>query len=368
MVTLGEQARTVLVLGAGFTHAFVPEAPLLIGDFGAKLLARKFQKFPHATRVLDAETGGRSGREMNIERLMTRLDGRMPYDSQHGAQSELSLLLKMLKEHFVRRVTDARENRTQDDDFERLAKCCVENAISCVTFNYDDVFDQTLWEAQRLTFVPPPGTKYWHPDGGYGFFCRGSFMAIRETGLSMDRTSMLLLKLHGSLNWRTKLGTRQPHSIDNIVHHEDWMPIAAVAELTEFDVPAIERHLNPDPLIVPPVLVKSNLVDEPVLQLVWSLAYKELEKAERVIFIGYSFPVTDMAARFLFSETLLRTKERPEIKVVNLKRTADEKEGLMRAYREVFPHIHDDQFDFRDARDWSRDFISAATDSEAVSG
>jgi len=52
------------------------------------------------------------------------------------------------------------------------------------------------------------------------------------------------------------------------------------------------------------VLSKSDLVAQPVLRLVWSLAYERLSRAEAVTFIGYSFPATDTAARLLFGEAL----------------------------------------------------------------
>lgn len=365
MVTLGEPRPTVLVLGAGFTRAFVPGSPLLTGDFGGSKLTEDLQNLPHAKQVLDASMGSRADGKMDIEQLMTRLDGLMPYDRRHGAESELALLLTKLKANFVQCITDARDATFHDDDMALLARCCVENSISCVTFNYDDAFDQALWEVNRLERIPPPQAQYWHPDGGYGFFCRTSAGVIHDRELIMDKTSMLLLKLHGSVNWRSKLGSRQPYNIDDILHYESWMP--HIARLRESEKLRIKRHLNSEPFIVPPVLVKSSLVEEPVLQFMWSLAYEELEKAERVIFVGYSFPVTDLAARFLFSETLLRDKGGPDIRVVNLKSAEDEREAVRRNYREVFPEIAESQFDFQGARNWSREFVATVSGSEPKS-
>lgn len=359
---MGEPPPTVLVLGAGFTRAFVPDAPLLFGDFGAKELSRKFQKFPHATRVLDAETGGRSGQEINIERLMTRLDGLMPYDRRHGAERELALLLTKLKANFVKSITDARGKEFQDNDLVQFARCCVTNGINCITFNYDDVLDEALWKVNPIhgDFRGP----HWQPVWGYGFYCRSSYDLVDDAQLGSVLTSMRLIKLHGSVNWRTKLGSPQPYGLDAVVNHESWFsPFSMDRSL----VPHIEDHLDPEPFIVPPVLVKSSLVEEPVLQFMWSLAYEVLEKAERVIFVGYSFPVTDMATRFLFTETLLRDKERPDIRVVNLKSAEDEREAVRRNYREVFPEIAESQFDFQGARNWSREFVDTFADEEQVS-
>lgn len=354
---MNSMPRTVLVLGAGFTHAFAPKAPLLIGDFGGNALARKFRKFPRASRVLNAEMGGRTGSKVDIERLMTRLDGRMPYDRKHEAESELAHLLAELKKSFVKRIRDAGGGTAHSDDLSKLAECCVDYGINCVTFNYDDIFDQALWRMR--------GGPYWHPDGGYGFFCRASYMVVENAPLRMDKTSMLLLKLHGSVNWRTKLGTPQPYGLDDILHHESWMDFSPLPKAL---LPLIDQHLSPEPFMVPPVLVKSGLVEEPVLQIVWSLAYEALAKAERVIFIGYSFPVTDMAARFLFTETLLRDTDPPDIRVVNLKTTEAERETVRRSYREVFPMIAESRFDFRGARVWSQEFVAGYAASKPESG
>ncbi|MDO8613437.1 MAG: hypothetical protein Q7R32_11550 [Dehalococcoidia bacterium] len=209
------------------------------------------------------------------------------------------------------------------------------------------------------------GFPFWHPNEGYGFFCKASYNVIEGVQLGMDLVSTHLFKLHGSVNWRTKLGSPKPCGLDAVVHHESWYSPSFINRSL---VPHIEGYLDPDPFIVPPVLVKSSLVEEPVLQRVWSEAYNELEKAERVIFVGYSFPVTDMAARFLFTETLLRDTDSPDIMVVNLKTTEAERETLRRGYREVFPTIAESQFDFRGARVWSREFVASYSASKSESG
>ena len=365
-----ETARTVLVLGAGFTRAFVPTAPLLIGDFGCKELAEKLGAFEHAVRVPKAEMAAGASGEVNIESLMTRLDGRMPYDYHNGADSELALLLTEVKANFVDRLMNAREPDLHDEDLSLLARCCVENEISCVTFNYDDMFDEALWRVQELTMVPHDGVQYWHPDGGYGFFCQMSLTTIEVHELCMDSTSMQLLKLHGSVNWRSKLGSRQPYAIDDIVHHEVWLPAPPTIGVSPsgLDMANIERHLNREPFIVPPVLAKSSLVEEPVLRYVWSLAYQVLRQADRVVFVGYSFPVTDLAARFLFTETLQRGEQSPKIEVVNFASAEEQRERVRENYRAVVPWIEDHQFDFEGARSWSLRFVDSIRNSRSSEG
>ena len=104
--------------------------------------------------------------------------------------------------------------------------------------------------------------------------------------------------------------------------------------------------------MVPPVLSKSNLVEQPVLRLVWSRAFTVLQSAHEVTFLGYSFPTTDMAARTLFSEAL-KDLPREDIHVVNLAGESDAPH-VRTAYRSALGNLADTQFDFRGALEWIR--------------
>ncbi len=58
----------------------------------------------------------------------------------------------------------------------------------------------------------------------------------------MEKTSPTLLKLHGSHNWRVKLGSSPPYSLDTYVHHEDWYRLESDMSI---NLEAIEDHLEP---------------------------------------------------------------------------------------------------------------------------
>lgn len=77
--------RQVFVTGAGFTKAFVPDAPLLVDDFGNEELAAKVRGLPKASQLLESERKRWPGALINLERLMTRLDDLMPYDHSDKA-------------------------------------------------------------------------------------------------------------------------------------------------------------------------------------------------------------------------------------------------------------------------------------------
>jgi hypothetical protein len=340
----------VFVLGAGFTRAFVPTAPLLVGDYVTPALQARFSSFSHATAVLDAAIAARSDGQVDLERLMSRLSG-MPYDTA-DARRELELLERELKKELVTRLKDAEAAGVDSDKLRKFARFVLTKGASIVTFNYDDILDKALFNAREQT----PGIhsnirtdSEWHPDGGYGFYCRPSSVAVADSPGYMDRTRTLLLKLHGSLNWRTRLGEGTLHGPEAILHHEDWVPSPRNAGRISH---RIESHLEPDPFIVPPVLVKSELTAHPVLRVVWELARERLAAATKIVFIGYSLPVTDLASRVLFSEALRNLKVSDVVQVVSLAKDGAEEKSVKDAYRSLFPGLRDPNFHFKGAWDW----------------
>lgn len=347
------QSREVFILGAGFTKAFLPAAPLMVDDYDGEELASKFKQFSHASRLLDWERNSNEKGRINIERLMTRLEGRMPYDFDQRANEELDMLLVELKRSFIQRIQLAGKNGGNIEELQGIAKHCVSNSITCITFNYDDVFDEALWKvAGRMT---PTSEPYWNPDGGYGFFCRPSLCAVEDTSVQMDiKPAMLLLKLHGSINWYPRRGCLQPYSVDAIMHHEVWYDAKHYEGIQE----AISMHIEPEPFLVPPVLIKSAIVEQPILRLLWNLAYKELLSAQKVTFIGYSCPLTDIAVRTLFEESL-QLPPKDNIFVVNLASSRLEQRKIINRYRDLFSYIPEKQFNFGGALEWARTLVGS---------
>src|SRR5262249_5027251 len=47
--------KRVFVLGAGFTKAFLPDAPLLTDFYDQPVLTKKYEQFSYASRVLNQE-------------------------------------------------------------------------------------------------------------------------------------------------------------------------------------------------------------------------------------------------------------------------------------------------------------------------
>jgi hypothetical protein len=350
--------NTVFVLGAGFTKAFLPDAPLLVDDYYGDGLKAKFAKFPEALSILEMELNhpDHPPGQISLERLMTRLAGGMPYDYRGGINNQLALLLSEVKQSFVRRLSDAKKSQFANaGELWLFAGHCVSKRIDCITFNYDDLLDQALWE-----FFPrhAPGSA-WNPDWGYGFPCRLSETCIRHVSYDYQGSPTLLLKLHGSVNWRVPIGQPRPLTPDGVTHHELW---SADYHRPKVDLGFLEQYLDPDPFFVPPILTKTDLVEQPILRLIWSFAIEQLKKAGRVIFIGYSLPVTDVAASFLFREALGHLNHSTNVSVVDFAGGTEEGKKklaeLLVSYRKVFPIITEEQFHFCGAAKWIRENLT----------
>lgn len=338
------EKNTVFVLGAGFTKAFLPDAPLLIDDYSSEALLKEFSAFPTAHSVLKNEIDARSSARLDLERVMTRASAGMPYDSKAGGTEELSLLFFKLKQAFERRLKLAKEGGGFREELAAVAQLCIERQITCATFNYDDVLDEALWSVRLTSALSTPA---WNPNSGYGFFCKPAWSVSGDTPpVGMDtKVHPQLLKLHGSVNWRIKLGYSSPLSADALVHSEKWFPPSAL------QAEEIERHMEPGPFLVPPILTKDALVREPILRLIWSRAFQALRVADLVVFVGYSLPITDIAARFLFTEAI---RPGTRLRVVNYARNKTQEEELRGNYRRAFRNLRHDQFSFDGALEWSR--------------
>ena len=109
------------------------------------------------------------------------------------------------------------------------------------------------------------------------------------------------------------------------------------------------------------MLSKSDLVAQPVLRLVWSLAFERLSTADSATFIGYSFPPTDTAARVLFEEALADLPP-AAITVVNLETDQGRIQALKSRYRDVLGPIPDDNFFLDGADSWVKQLPTPASD------
>lgn len=140
---------------------------------------------------------------------------------------------------------------------------------SIISFNYDCIIDRAL---------KTNGGNRWDPErGGYGFEILGDINAWKTaTRGQPPKSSIQLLKMHGSINWI--FGDQQVELVS--------------------DLKAVRSTKGS---IIPPTWFK-NLTEEPYAS-IWKKARLTVRSARILIVVGYSVPQTD-----LFSQSLLKVE------------------------------------------------------------
>ena len=373
----------ILVTGAGFTKGLFGDAPLVIDNFRVKEdLLPKYAQFAIARTILEAELNqqkfedeqrykdGLDRGNVNLERLMTRLNSGMPYDNSQDTLVRRALLTD-LRQQFVQRIHKMRRNTQAHHHLKLFALQCFSTNRAVLTFNYDDLMDEAFFRASNKE---RDQSWDWHPNNGYGFQCRDARVTIGFSNDMRGKGSPVILKLHGSINWKVRAGATPPYRVEDFVHHiENWNDrnLSLHQKLGSEGIVSninriyyeeqIEQHLEPDPFIVPPVLTKSELTEQPLLRLIWSQASDFLRQADKVIFVGYSLPITDIASVTMFRESLSDLyPDLLEIEVVDYKNENDliGRDKLKEAYRQIFHGLPDEAFQFDGAAAWLKDFTS----------
>jgi len=103
-----------------------------------------------------------------------------------------------------------------------------------------------------------------------------------------------ILKLHGSITWHE-------NSNDTTIRVQDSTG---------------NMQLERIPIIVPPILDKSQHYAIDRLRLQWADTHLAMEQADEIIIIGFSFPPTDISCPFLF-KSALKSRDKVRVIVIN---------------------------------------------------
>ena len=117
----------------------------------------------------------------------------------------------------------------------------------------------------------------------------------------------LILKLHGSINWRC-----DRRHFDKIISGRTNKEEKIEIWYDEKSTPRPDDDQSP--LIIPPIPNKP-ITDTSLFNFLWTCAYEYLHEAKRIVIVGYSCPPTDVLARTMF--THFQNKSVREIFVVD---------------------------------------------------
>jgi hypothetical protein len=149
----------------------------------------------------------------------------------------------------------------------------VDSGDTIINFNYDCLADDAL-----LHFCP-----YWHPVTGHGFKFDDIFGGALRDKAKIFQSQVLLLKPHGSVTFRYK-NTDDNETLIRLV--------GLVKGIQPLHMPMGDGW---EPFIVAPSASKSS--HQEYMKNILSLAKRKIQRAKKVIVIGYSFPPNDLHVR-----------------------------------------------------------------------
>lgn len=237
-------------------------------------------------------------RDVNIEDVFTFLDvGEKMFNkgtSYHAAFSES----KKYIEDFIRNVLAI---RTDGQHCEHLIHLfgCLQPQDNIISFNWDTYADYSLkWL----------GTPQ--------FFTYLNMMSGHPIHIRTFAKKGVLLKLHGSFNWIVCDNKKcEAYLTAQLPMHKGSKELPRFAS-TGNDVCNMCGYKSTKRFIVPPV--SNKLIHEnSFLHRIWLIARDKLRNADRIVFIGYSFPPTDFYAEWLFRQIYFLVGKQQEIVVVN---------------------------------------------------
>ncbi len=165
----------------------------------------------------------------------------------------------------------------------------VEPGDNILTFNYDLLLEQGLCEK-----------GIWNPIDGYGFNKISKYEEV-QIG-SIEKSKVNLIKIHGSINWVNEIGIETEFNDDISINLSD--PKTGNNYFKELPIKLkyprykIKQFYNPV-VILPTFLKHFNKSYE--LDLV-NRAVRKIKSATKIYMIGYSLPLADTIANFIFSQ------------------------------------------------------------------
>jgi len=262
----------IFLIGAGFTRAVYGQEALLTNEIMGRL---SLGDFPD---VQDLVIDG----EQDIEQFITLLDlkclrlrEKSPSEARRYSEIRETIVSRMVNLFDYKRL-----NVTGIENHPLLAQFVrkLPNGTAILSLNYDCVLDQALWLRGR-----------WTPNVGYGFR-----VSSREPGNDEQKDGIILLKLHGSCNFRNSTESDG----ESMKKYERYFK----PEITNDIFPGVCSEINPrcsDLDTGPHVLVMSYVkkYHNGIMRL-WRQAIDALADANRLTIIGCSLRDEDVFLRF----------------------------------------------------------------------
>lgn len=305
MTTQGEvqKARSVYILGAGFSRDYQPAMFPLVNDF-LRLAGDNGFYVPDGghrslARIIERYFGDPFYHD--IEKVLSFLASPSLHDRQIGFEERSSRYAELVR--IIARFLAAASARDAMNDemhevYARFVRHIVEDQSVVITFNYDLLLEKLLIATGR-----------WNMNHGYGIYIPSAHDALisvqnylidRHLRQPTDlvRDAVTVLKLHGSINWGMPTISADKSESFYLMQTEDYQLLEDFRIRAEHDPLTVYF----DPVIVPPVLDKKTWLQNLSFRYIWNMALESLKEARELTFVGYSLAVTDFVSEFLFRQ------------------------------------------------------------------
>lgn len=274
-----EGGDEVVILGAGFSKAVSHRFPLT-DDLGTQAAV---------VAGLTPELTFADGR---FEAWLSRLAEPQPYLSHAENTSNLADFERLVRA--LHAVLSEVERQVVADGLPawllRLVAALHCRRAAVITFNYDALIERALTQLGFHDFEKPEGDHVVSWTDVFGDV--PSFPPIPARWSGGVRSTLRLLKLHGSLNWYWVPGDYSGATLHHWEHDDE---------------DGRARYLpGREPFLVPPAATKSAFFRNPIVAETWKRAAASLRATSELNLVGYSLPITDLVAAGMVTDTIGR--------------------------------------------------------------
>ena len=293
-----EYQKTVYIFGAGASIGsdFSPNMPGISNFISKGHSFSKIETYKNLFRYIDSEWNikpksaedYKSYNNLNIEELYTHID--ISINKFESNDYLLSELIKVKRELFLFMINTL--NQAQDHGFCSIHKTfsnSIEKRDTIISFNWDTLLDTALLNSESGHFQ-------------FNQLKRIAHDFQRDTGgplgpIPFDFDEGIYLKLHGSFNWLVceNNGCSQYGMVYINYYRKDDHFICGPS-ISILRCSRCNSHMKN--VFVPPTINKT-FKKHPSINNLWNFAYRELERATKIIVIGYSLPPTDFLSNWL---------------------------------------------------------------------
>lgn len=308
--------QDVFVLGAGFSRAVLDRMPLL-SDLTDEVRKRVGDLSGSGVSPACAPAGC-----ADLESILSYLSERHPWQSEreyHLCRAAFVEASEAVVKVFQELEGYGGGAPDIPDWLVALAKEWIERRATVITLNYDTLVERA---AKRSAPNSPLTDFYRLP------LARGAARTAAVLAGDVNHALLHLIKLHGSVNWyysgRSDFPGEQVYYVE-YGEEDRW-------KQAHFD-----RQNLPDkvPFIVPPIALKSPFYGMQLLGMMWQQARHAVGRADRLFFLGYSLPPTDLPMGWFVLDSV--SDKTPEAHIVNVADTTEDRSRLVDRYRNVIP-------------------------------